>query len=155
MGFVPPRLNTAAFLLSFAAVGTATAILLMAGGHTAQPSDAEMRAALLRHIHELAPGTATACGLVPLSKESSAARACADQALKEKHAFWVASQVPFDDSDAWLLIVGAGNGLITAITLDSSPFGEPIDTAQYHVLETRSCGAITVSSEDWPPINCT
>ena len=45
-----------------------------------------MRAELMRHIHELRPEDAEACGLVPLQDDSSAARECVSTAMERKAA---------------------------------------------------------------------
>ena len=46
----------------------------------------EMRAELMRHIDELRPEDAEACGLVPLQDDSSTARECVSTAMERKAA---------------------------------------------------------------------
>ena len=147
------RQSFIAVLLSFLAVGVAMTIFLYAA-ISSHPTAAEMQAELMRHIHDLAPSDAVACGLVPIRGDSSGARNCTDLALKEKRPFWVASQIPSDDSHAWQLVFGRSDGSLHAVWLDSSPKGEPIEVAQYHVLERSPCASLRVSANEWPVFSC-
>ncbi len=138
-------------VLVLAAVAAALVIILYV---VAPPTAKEMHAELMRRIEELMPKGASPCGLVPFQGESQLALDCVGAAVREKKAFWVASQIPFDDSDAWLVVLTRPEGTFESVLLDSSPTGEPIYTAQYHVLERASCSSLRMSPDEWPPIDC-
>jgi len=151
---VQTRQNFTVVLLSLVAIGVALGVVLFFTTQPSQPTQAEMRAELMNHIKRLVPENAEVCGLVPLHSDSSTARECVSLALERQSAFWVASQTPFDDSDAWLLIFGGKDGSLQAVGFDSSPMGEPIEVAQYHASEPMACASLVVSADHWPPISC-
>jgi hypothetical protein len=138
-----------AALLLFVRSAEVTADSLMA-------SVEEARDTVSVQMREMASPGATACGLVPFGEVPNESASCASSALSNGKAFWVASQVRGDDSDLWDGVIGAVDGTLVSIRLDSSPHGQGAlrKGQRYQTYGETRCDRLTIEASIRKAVGC-
>ena len=152
------RIPALTVVLTLLAVGSLLVFLWFIQA-TAPPTREEMREALISQIEHLVPPASISCGLIPVPDSSADMRDCITRAIGNQEQFWVASRIPRDHGDAWLLLHRTENGLYRSFQLEYEPVevtwaGIKTLEARYVVGPERYCSAVEVHSDEWSPVSC-